>query len=214
MQSINRCDLGVKRECKQGQQSMRFNEYRFLVRSDLYRYTGKVRGALFLKHILRNPGFQYSFWIRTCAFLEQSRIWRHGILFIARIILHRYTYKYGISIPYSTKIGSGFVIGHFGGIVVSNRAVIGKNCTIAHGVTVGKANRGKNKGYPTIRDNVYIGPGAKIVGKVRVGDNVAIGANCVVTKDVPDNAVVVGVPGEVISYNGSQDYVNRTDYSV
>ncbi len=191
---------------------MRFDEYRFLVRSDLYRYTGKVGGAIFLRHILLCPGFQYSFWIRTCAFLEQSRIWRHGILFIARIILHRYTYKYGISIPYSTKIGSGFYIGHFGGIVVSGKSVIGKNCNISPGVTVGQANRGKNKGYPTIGDNVYIGPGAKIVGKVKIGNNVAIGANCVVTRDVPDNAVVVGVPGEVISYNGSQGYVNDTDY--
>jgi serine O-acetyltransferase len=193
---------------------MRFNEYRFLVRSDLYRYAGKVGVAPFLKYMRINPCFKYSFWLRTCAFFEQSEMWCHGIfVIIARTILRHYTYKYGISIPYSTKIGSGFVIGHFGGIVVSNRAVIGKNCTIAHGVTVGKANRGKNKGYPTIRDNVYIGPGAKIVGKVRVGDNVAIGANCVVTKDVPDNAVVVGVPGKVISYNGSKDYVKRTDYS-
>ena len=113
---------------------MRFDEYRFLVRSDLYRYTGKVGGTLFLKHILLCPGFQYSFWIRTCAFLEQSRIWRHGILFIARIILRRYTYKYGISIPYNAKIGSGFYIGHFGGIVVSGGSVIGKNCNISQDI--------------------------------------------------------------------------------
>ncbi|MFZ0034638.1 MAG: hypothetical protein WAK60_06590 [Sedimentisphaerales bacterium] len=151
--------------------------------------------------------------MRTCTFLEQSRICRYGILFIARVILHHYTYKYGISIPYRTKVGSGFCIGHFGGIVVSERAVIGKNCNISQGVTLGKANRGKNEGYPIIGDNVYIGPGAKIVGKIRVGNNVAIGANCVVTKDAPDNAVVAGVPGEVISYNGSQGYVNKTDYS-
>ena len=60
--------------------------------------------------------------------------------------------------------------------------------------------------------NVYIGPGAKIVGAVHVGDDVAIGANCVVTDDVPDHAVVVGVPGRVISFDGSAGYVNRTDY--
>jgi serine O-acetyltransferase len=61
---------------------------------------------------------------------------------------------------------------------------------------------------------VYIGPGAKIIGAVRVGNNVAIGANCVVTKDVPDNAVVVGVPGKIISFRGSQGYVNRTEYDM
>ena len=60
--------------------------------------------------------------------------------------------------------------------------------------------------------NIYIGPGAKIVGAVRIGNNVAIGANCVVTKDVPDNSVVVGIPGKVISQKGSTGYVIRTDY--
>ena len=74
------------------------------------------------------------------------------------------------------------------------------------------ANRGTNKGYPVLGDNIYIGPGAKIVGAVRIGNNVAIGANCVVTKHVPDNSVVVGVPGKVISQEGSIGYVNRTDY--
>lgn len=59
---------------------------------------------------------------------------------------------------------------------------------------------------------MYIGPGAKMFGSIKIGNNVAIGANCVVTKDIPDNAVVVGIPGKVISYEGSNGYVNRTDY--
>lgn len=92
------------------------------------------------------------------------------------------------------------------------RAAIGKNCNISHGVTIGQANRGKRKGYPTIENNVYIGPGAKILGKVMVGNNVAVGANCVVTKDVPADSVVVGIPGKVISKEGSAGYINRTDY--
>ena len=122
-------------------------------------------------------------------------------------------YKLGISIPPDTQIGSGFYIGHFGGIVVNRRCVIGKNCNISQGVTLGQANRGKNKGYPTLGDNVYIGPGAKIVGAVKIGNNVAIGANCVVTKDIPDDSVVVGIPGRIISKEGSKGYVNRTDYT-
>lgn len=94
-----------------------------------------------------------------------------------------------------------------------NEAVsIGRNCNISQGVTLGQANRGKRKGAPIIGDNVYIGAGAKIIGKVKIGNNVAIGANCVVTKDIPDNAVVVGVPGKVISYEGSKYYINRTEY--
>ncbi len=194
---------------------MHFGEYKFLLSSDLYRYTGKSGFRELLKYMRINPCFRYSFWMRTCAFLEQSGVWCRGVLVvIARSIFRHYVYKYGISIPYVTNIGSGFVIGHFGGIFVSERTVIGKNCTITQGVTVGKANRGKNKGHPTIGDNVYIGAGAKVIGRVKVGDNVAIGANCVVTRDVPDNAVVAGVPCEIISYEGSKDYVKRTDYPV
>jgi serine O-acetyltransferase len=67
-------------------------------------------------------------------------------------------------------------------------------------------------GYPIIGDNVYIGPGAKLVGRVHIGRNVAIGANCVVTCDVPDNAVIVGVPGRIVSYNGASGYVENTNY--
>jgi len=118
----------------------------------------------------------------------------------------------GISIQIETIIGSGFYIGHFGEIVIHPMSEIGKNCNISQGVTIGKANRGKNKGYPVLGDNVYLGPGAKIVGAVKIGNDVAIGANCVVTKDIPDHSVVVGIPGRVISQGGSQGYVNRTDY--
>jgi serine O-acetyltransferase len=131
---------------------------------------------------------------------------------MARFVLGHYRYKYGISIPPDTKIGSGFYIGHFGGIVVNSNCVIGNNCNISQGVSLGKANRGKNKGFPVLGNNIYIGPGAKIVGAVRIGDNVAIGANCVVTKNIPNNSVVVGIPGRVISSKGAEGYVNRTDY--
>ena len=184
----------------------------FLIKSDLYRYAGDLRFSSFVYHVLLYPGFKYSFWMRVCAYCESHPIFRFTLFPFAWFILRLYTYRYGISIPYQTRIGSGFYIGHFGGIVVNPNAVIGKNCNISHGVTLGKANRGERKGYPVIGDNVYIGPGAKIVGNVNIGNNVAIGANCVVTKDVPKNGVVVGVPGKVISYKGSAGYVNNTDY--
>ena len=191
---------------------MTFREYRFLLRSDLHRYAGNSRFSSFIYHFSLEPGFQYSFWMRTCAFLHSSRLCRFLLFPLAWLILRHNMYKYGISISYRTKIGSGFYIGHFGAIVVNPLAVIGKNCNISHGVTLGKANRGAYAGYPVIGDNVYIGPGAKIVGSVHVGDRAAIGANCVVTKDVPEDGVVVGVPGEVISMEGSAGYINQIDY--
>jgi serine O-acetyltransferase len=193
---------------------MQLDELKYLIRSDLYRYYGRTNTGTFLKCLLGSsvPGFKYSFWMRICSFLQEKTVWTLVALVMARRILSHYEFKYGISVPYETQIGSGFYIGHFGCIVVGRTAVIGKNCNISQGVTIGTVNRGKRAGSPTIGNNVYIGPGVKIIGSIAVGNNVAVGANCVVTKDVPDNAVVAGVPGKVLSYEGSEGYVNRTDY--
>ena len=191
---------------------MKYSEYRYLVLSDLYRITGNIKTATLLKHVMMGESFKYNFWMRTCRYAKTSFLLKYTIYPIARIMIHRLTYKLGISIPPITQIGCGFYIGHFGGIVINEKSIIGNNCNISQGVTLGQANRGKNKGWPKLGDNIYIGPGAKIFGAVKVGNNVAIGANCVVTKDIPDNSVVVGIPCRVISQEGSFGYVNRTDY--
>ena len=103
----------------------------------------------------------------------------------------------GISIPASAKIGKGFYIGHFGGIIVHSDAQIGGNCSIGPGVVIGTRGLG-NKGVPQIGNNVYIGVGAKVLGNIRIGNNVKIGANAVVVKDVPNNTTVLGIPARVI----------------
>jgi len=192
--------------------TMRLNEWRFLVNSDLYRYAGKTSLLIFLEHIVLTPGFKYTFLMRTCAYLDQYRILRYSLFPLVLILLWHYKYKFGIDIPYKTKIGSGFYIGHFGGIVVHQEAVIGRNCNIPQGVTIGVSNRGDRKGIPFIGHSVFIGPGAKIFGRVVVCDNAAIGANSVVTSDVPERAVVVGIPARVISHTGSDGYINEIDY--
>ena len=116
---------------------------------------------------------------------------------------------YGIQIPWNTRIGKGFYIGHFGTIVINGATIIGDNVNISHGVTIGQSNRGSKKGTAIIGNEFYIVPGAKIIGHVVIVNNVAIGANAVVTKDVPDNACVVGVPARVISMEGATSYINR-----
>lgn len=186
--------------------------YRHLVMSDLYRIDGDASMRSFLKQVTRGVSFKFVFWMRTAEFVTTAGpAWR--LLYpVARVMYRRYMFKFGISIPYQTPIGSGLYIGHFGGIVVSSGATIGANCNISQGVTIGQINRGAKKGTPHIGDNVYIGPGAKVLGRISIGNNVAIGANAVVVDDVPDNAVVVGVPARVISHDGSADYINRTDY--
>lgn len=191
---------------------MLFSNYKYLVLSDLYRISGELNKKIFFRELIKNDSFKFTFWFRTSNFLQHKFFLKILLYPISRFILKHYTYKYGISIPYSTKIDSGFYIVHFGGIVINSNCIIGKNVNISHGVTLGQANRDKYKGVPTIGDNVYIGPGSKIIGAIKIGNNVSIGANAVVTKDIPDNSVVVGIPAKIISQAGSIGYINRIDY--
>jgi serine O-acetyltransferase len=112
---------------------------------------------------------------------------------------------WGIELQRGAKIGPGLYIGHFGGITVSGDAVLGRNCSISQNTTIGVSGQGAKQGVPVIGDNVYIAVGARLFGKIRIGDNVKIGANAVIYSDIPDNAIVVLDPGfKIISYKGNQ----------
>lgn len=113
----------------------------------------------------------------------------------------------GIDIPKHADIGKGLYIGHFGGIIVNPDVKIGDYCNLSQDITIGIGGRGEKQGCPTIGDRVFVGPGVRIIGPIAIGNDVAIGANAVVTKDLPDLAVAVGVPAKIISYRGSQDFV-------
>lgn len=191
---------------------MHYSEYRHLVGSDLYRTTGRSDLPALLRAVLFGGVYKYVFWMRTCRYAHGHALLRYSIYPFAKAMLYHFRHKFGIDIPFITDIGPGFYIGHFSCIFVNERCVIGRNCNISQGVTIGTSNRGERAGNPVIGDNVYIGPGAKVIGAIRIGNHAAIGANSVVTHDVPDHAVVVGVPGRIISNKGSAGYINRVDY--
>lgn len=109
--------------------------------------------------------------------------------------LRRISYKTGIQIPPNT-FGKGLQIWHYGSIVINPSAKVGDYATIYPGVVIGA----KENGVPNIGDHCFIGAGCKILGGVRVGNNVTIAPNAVVVKDVPDNCVVAGVPAKIIRY--------------
>jgi serine O-acetyltransferase len=102
----------------------------------------------------------------------------------------------GIELPCEVPVGSGFVIDHFGGIIISGYASFGEGCRIRNGVVVGLRHV-EDKRAPVIGNNVDIGAGAKLLGPIHIGDNVQIGANAVVLCDVPDNSIAIGVPAVV-----------------
>ena len=113
----------------------------------------------------------------------------------------------GISLPYTATIGPRFYIAHHGHIIIHPKAIIGENCNIAQGVTVGVSGRGAKRGVPIIGNNVFIAANAVVVGKIDVGDNSVIGANSLVVSNVENGTTVVGVPAVFINNNNSEGYI-------
>ena len=118
---------------------------------------------------------------------------------LARLISEKSKRKTGIEIHPGATISPGLFIDHGIGVVIGETSIVGKNVVIYHGVTLGGIKNIKTKRHPTIKDNVIIGTGAKVLGNITIGNNVKIGANCVVLKDIEDNKTVVGVPGKIIN---------------
>jgi serine O-acetyltransferase len=106
-----------------------------------------------------------------------------------------------IHIAPDTRIGPGLFIAHYGGIWINPLATLGSNCNLAHGVTIGAPTAAP--GAPVLGDRVWIGVGAVITGRVRIGSGAVVGANSLVVSNLPENAVAVGVPARVLSYTGS-----------
>ncbi len=118
----------------------------------------------------------------------------------------------GISLPYSAVVGPGLFIAHFGNVIVNSRAVLGRGCNLSPGVTIGISGRGERRGVPVIGDRVYFGVNSVVVGPIKVGNDVVIGANSLVHIDVPSNCTMLGVPAVIINNRGSQEYIDADPY--
>ena len=189
-----------------------FKSLRYLILSDLYRYHGRISVGVFVRELILGVGFRYTFWLRLSGYFAHKSGIRLPLRLLAWLMRRRYIFKFGIAIPYDAPIGPGLYIGHFGSIILNANVRIGRDCTLMQDVTIGVANCGPHQGVPTIGDGVFLGPGAKIFGNIRIGNDAAIGANAVVNRDVPDHAVVVGAPARIVSYDGAAGYVHWTDY--
>jgi len=126
----------------------------------------------------------------------------HRRYFLARLFSQLGRFFTGIEIHPGAQIGKGLLIDHGAGVVIGETAVIGDDCTIYQGATLGGTGKDKGKRHPTLGNNVMVGAGAKILGPFRVGDNSRIAAGAVVLEEIPENATAVGVPARVVRQNG------------
>lgn len=136
------------------------------------------------------------------AYRMAHRLLRAGYPTLARIVSQLAKFLTGIEIHPGATIGRGLFIDHGMGVVIGETTVIGDNCTLYQGVTLGGTGKDRGKRHPTLGNNVTVGAGAKVLGPFKVGDNAKIAAGAVVLKEVPANATAVGVPARVVKMNG------------
>jgi serine O-acetyltransferase len=179
-----------------------------LIQSD-YKKHQKYGGHFFVI-IFFTQGFWAIFQYRIASYIYTNfriPLLRQLLLFVCLIGQKIIEISTGISIPASAKIGHSFYIGHFGGIIINSEAIIGTNCNISQGVTIGVSGLGENRGIPIIGNEVYIGANSVVAGKIVIGNNVLIGACSMVNRSLSDSDVALGVPAIVVSQNGSKGYI-------
>lgn len=137
---------------------------------------------------------------RIAHFFHKKRLF-----FLARFISQFNRFMTGVEIHPGAHIGKGLFIDHGAGVVIGETTVIGDNCTIYQGVTLGGTGKETGKRHPTIGSNVMIGAGAKVLGPFTVGDNSKIAANAVVLNEIPPNSTAVGVPARVVKRDGKRE---------
>ncbi len=138
-------------------------------------------------------------------------IWGLGLRWLSRFISHIGRWLTGIEIHPGAKIGRRFFIDHGMGVVIGETAIIGDDCTLYHGVTLGGTSWDKGKRHPTLHNDVVVGAGAKVLGPIEIEKGARVGSNSVVVKSVPAGATVVGIPGHIIDRNKSKTSKDREE---
>lgn len=131
-------------------------------------------------------------------------LWRHGMRFLARFNSQVSRLLTGIEIHPGAELGRRLFIDHGTGTVIGETAVVGDDCTLYQGVTLGGTGKEKGKRHPTLGNNVTIGSGGKVLGNITIGDNCRVGAGSVVLRSVPANSTIVGVPGHIVLRDGKR----------
>ncbi len=155
--------------------------------------------------MLLYPGFK-----AVRMYRKAHYFYNHNMYFVARAISQRAARKTGIEIHPGAQIGRRFFIDHGTGVVIGETTIIGDDCTIYQGVTLGGTGKDSGKRHPTLGNNVLIGAGAKVLGPFKIGDNSSVAAGSVVLNAIPDNCTAVGSPARVVRRNGKK--VDKLDH--
>ncbi len=139
------------------------------------------------------------------------RLWRHRLFWLGRSLSTFSRWLTGVEIHPGAKIGRRFFIDHGMGVVIGETAIIGDDVTLYQGVTLGGTSWNKGKRHPTLGNGVVVGAGAKVLGPFEVGENAKVGSNAVVTKAVPAEATVVGIPGRIILKSVNEEPLKAVD---
>jgi serine O-acetyltransferase len=131
-------------------------------------------------------------------------LWTQRLHFVARLLSQWVRFWTGVEIHPGAVIGRRLFIDHGMGVVIGETSIVGDDCTIYQGCTLGGTGKEKGKRHPTILNNVTIGAGARILGNITIGENCRVGAGSVVLRDIPDNSTVVGVPGHIVLRDGKR----------
>lgn len=140
-------------------------------------------------------------------------LWQKRFYWLGRMFSHLGRFMTGIEIHPGATIGNRFFIDHGMGVVIGETAIIGNDCTLYHGVTLGGTSWNKGKRHPTLEDGVVIGAGAKVLGPITIGKNAKIGSNAVVVKDVPENATAVGIPARILEEEKAKAAAEKAKFS-
>ncbi len=131
-------------------------------------------------------------------------LWMHNWRFLARFLSQVARLITGIEIHPGAEIGRRFFVDHGMGVVIGETTIVGDDVTLFQGVTLGGTGKQQGKRHPTLRNNVVVGAGARVLGNITIGENSRVGAGSVVLRDVPDNSTVVGVPGHIVLRRGKR----------
>jgi len=165
-----------------------------LIKEDIYCVFDRDPAAQSVFEVITTyPGFHALMIHRVAHYF-----WSRGFRWLGRFISHISRWLTGIEIHPGAEIGRRFFIDHGMGVVIGETAIIGDDCTLYHGVTLGGTSWNKGKRHPTLLDGVVVGAGAKVLGPIEIGEGARIGSNSVVVKEVPAAATVVGIPGHII----------------